>query len=83
MTPTTAFGPYIRPHTSIVLKAGCMQGVNRDVPGEVIPYEDLSVEQTKLAWADGVAIQTKMGLVCFSRQVFDQLTLKNLIKVYS
>lgn len=80
MNPTPF--PYVRPHTSVLLKAGCIQGISRDITGDVVPYDELDHETMLKAWVDGLTIKTKFGFFCFSKQSLDQLLFKNLVKFY-
>ena len=67
-------------HSAVILKKGCLQGVSRDLVGEVIPYYELNQEEMQQAWVDGLSIRIKHGLYCFSKKAYENLIAQNLLK---
>lgn len=78
----TAF-PYVRPNTAVVIKSGSIQGVSRDVSGDVVPYSELDTDTAKNAYADGLNVKTNIGYFCFSKTMFETLLSKGLLVFYS
>lgn len=67
-------------HSAVILKKGCLQGVSRDLVGEVIPYFELNQEESQQAWVDGLAVRINHNLYCFSKQAYEKLISQNLVK---
>jgi hypothetical protein len=67
-------------HSAVILKKGCLQGVARDLVGEVIPYFELNQEEIQQAWVDGLSVRIKHNLYCFSKQAYENLIAQNLLK---